>query len=164
VIEARHLLEELKANGVTHLIGVPDNGSRALYERAWDDPDLEVVLVSREGEAFAMAAGLYVGGRQPVVVIQNTGFLESGDAFRGTVFNMGIPLVAIVGYRGHGTLAPGADRVDTAATFIEPTLRAWNVPYAILRTSADRGLVSAAFASAAAASLPAAVLYTGELV
>ncbi|MEW6751721.1 MAG: thiamine pyrophosphate-binding protein [Candidatus Latescibacterota bacterium] len=164
MIEASRLLQELKANGVSHVVGVPDNGSRALFELAWADPGMCVVLVTREGEAISLASGLYVGGRQPLVLIQNTGLLESGDAFRGTAYNMGLPLVMLVGYRGLASLEPGALRIDTAATFLEPTLKAWSIPYYLLRTSADSPLISAAFATAAATSLPTAVIYPGEMV
>ena len=81
MIEASALLAEIKKNGVTHVVGVPDNGSRALYEQLWADPDIQVVLVTREGEAFALASGLYLGGAKPLVLIQNTGFFEAGLQF-----------------------------------------------------------------------------------
>ena len=163
VIEATQLLAEIRRNGVTHLVGVPDNGSRALYELAWNDPSIEVALVTREGEAFALAAGLHLGGRRPLLVLQNTGLLEAGDAFRGTTYNMGIPLVMVIGYRGYRSLEPGAERVDTAASFCEPTLKAWSIPYSMLRSSQDCALIGAAFELAASSSLPVAVLYPGEL-
>jgi sulfopyruvate decarboxylase TPP-binding subunit len=162
LIQAQALLQELRANGVTHVVGVPDNGSRALFELLWEDRHIEVILVSREGEAFALASGLYIGGRTPVVLIQNTGFLESGDAFRGTAYNMGLPMVMLVGYRGYATMRPGAPRVDTAATFFEPTLKAWNIPYSLLCTDQDLGQISAAFRKAQETSLPVAVILVEE--
>ena len=81
-----------------------------------------MILTSREGEAYGLASGLYLGGAVPLVLIQNTGFFEAGDAFRGTAFNMGLPIVMLLGYRGYKSMESGAPRVDTAATFFEPTL------------------------------------------
>ena len=164
MLQAHILLEEIKRQGITHVVGLPDNGTRALFEQLWADPDIEVVLVSREGEAFALASGLYLGGKHPLVLIQNTGFLEAGDAFRGTAYNMGIPLVMLIGYRGHKSMMPGALRVDTAATFFEPTLKAWNIPYSILFTDQDAGQIAAAFEKAAETLLPVAVLLAEETV
>lgn len=164
MVQAQGIIAELKKHGVTHVVGVPDNGSRALYEALWADPQIEVVMVSREGEAFALASGLYLGGKQPLVLIQNTGFFEAGDGFRGTAYNMQIPLVMLIGYRGYKTMEPGALRVDTAATFFEPTLTAWNIPYSILHTDDDLEQISAAFQRAAETSLPAAVLMPEETV
>ena len=156
---ARLVLEQIKKQGITHVVGLPDNGSRALFEALWTDSDVEVVGVTREGEAFAIASGLYLGGCRPLVIIQNTGLLETGDAYRGTAYNMGIPLVMILGYRGLQTMQPGASRVDSAATFFEPTLNAWGIPYSIMMKDGDvEPLMDAAFEKADATSMPAAVL------
>ena len=159
---ARLILDELKRQGVTHVVGLPDNGSRALYELLRLDPAIRVVAVCREGEAHAVASGLYVGGARPCVLIQNTGFLESGDGFRGTAHNMAVPLVSLIGYRGHASLTPGVARVDTAASFLEPTLKAWGMPYHTLATDADLPRLSGAFREAEAGSRPVAVLIVGE--
>ena len=153
------IVEEIKKQGITHVVGLPDNGSRALFEELWSDSDIEVIGVTREGEAFAIASGLYLGGCKPLVIIQNTGLFETGDAYRGTAHNMGIPLVMIVGYRGLRTMRPGAAREDSAATFLEPTLKAWDIPYSTMLEDGDvEPQVTAAFEKAAATSMPAAVL------
>ena len=146
------------------MVGVPDNGSRALFERLWAHPHIEVILTSREGEAFGLASGLYLGGATPLVLIQNTGFFEAGDAFRGTAYNMGLPLVMLVGYRGYKTMEPGAPRVDTAATFFEPTLNAWQIPYTAMHEDGDIEQIPAAFSKARETSLPTAVLIVPETV
>ncbi len=162
-MRAELIVDEIKRQGVTHIIGLPDNGARTLFEALWRDPDLEVVTVTREGEAFAIASGLYLGGKHPLVVIQNTGFFESGDAFRGMAHNMGVPLVMLLGYRGYKSLAPGSPRIDTAASFFEPTLKAWDIPYAVLASEEEvTEQIDAAFRTAASTSLPAAVLLTVE--
>lgn len=159
-MRASLIVDELRRQGVTHVVGLPDNGSRALFEALWADDGLEVVGVTREGEAVAVASGLHLGGRTPVVILQNTGFLETGDALRGTAYNMGLPIVMLVGYRGFQTM--GAQRVDTAATFFEPTLKAWDIPYSMLRDDAEvDGQIAAAFRVAREGSRPAAVLLVG---
>jgi len=162
MIQAEAVLSEIKKNGVTHVVGVPDNGSRVLYRKLWDDPGICVVPVAREGEAFALASGLFLGGKKPLVLIQNTGFYEAGDAFRGTAVNMAVPLVMIVGYRGYDTMFAAGD-ADTAATFFEPVLKAWNVPYSVMRTSEESDLISRAFSTCREISLPVAVIYPGEM-
>ncbi len=162
MVQAKLILDELRKQRITHVVGVPDNGSRVLFEQLLADPAIELILVSREGEAFGVAAGLWVGGARPLVLIQNTGFLEAGDAFRGTVYNMAIPLVMLVGYRGYKTLKPGAPRVDTAASFFEPTLKAWDIPYTLLFDDQDVDQIPAAFAKAAQTSMPAAVVLVEE--
>ena len=160
--QALLILDKLKEHGVTHAVGVPDNISRALYETLDPDPDIETIYVTREGEAFALASGLHIGGKNPIVLIQGTGFLESGDAIRGTAYAMAIPLVALIGYRGYRTLSPESKRVDSAATFLEPTLKAWEIPYFFLRTDEDVDAISSAFSAAQRGTRPTAVLLTEE--
>lgn len=141
------LLATLVRAGATHLVGLPDNGTASLFECAGAHPEVELLTVSREGEAFAIASGLWLGGRMPVVVVQNTGLLESGDSLRGTAYRMGVPLLVLVSVRGQakmedhaveiaaarargqlGSTLQRAD-VDSVALLTEATLDAWSVPY-----------------------------------
>ena len=64
--------------------------------------------------------------------------------------------------RGYKTMEPGAPRVDTAATFFEPTLKAWNIPYTAMHSDDDIDQIDAAFKKAAETSLPTAVLIVPE--
>ncbi len=159
---AQKIVDALKKQKITHAIGVPDNGSARIYELLREDPKIEVITVAREGEAFAIAAGLYIGGKKPVIIIQNTGFLESGDAFRGTVFNMQIPVVVFIGYRGYHNRDEDGKWVDSVTSFLEPTLKAWNLPYQKLETDKDLDSIAWAYAKTKETSLPAAVLLIGH--
>ena len=162
MLSAQKIIKTFEDNNVTHVVGVPDNGSRVLFEQLWEHPRIEVILTSREGEAYGLASGLYLGGAVPLVLIQNTGFFEAGDAFRGTAFNMGLPIVMLLGYRGYKSMESGAPIVDTAATFFEPTLKAWNIPYSSMHSDEDRYQISDAFDLAKKTSLPAAILMIPE--
>lgn len=161
MLTAKLIVDELKKLKITHVVGLPDNGSAAVYEILQNDSDIDLISVCREGEAFAIAAGLYVGGKRPVVLIQCTGFFESGDAIRGTVVNAKIPLVALIGYRGYHKMSRPDKWVDTAATFFEPTLKAWNITYYIMETDDDIKYIAEAFKQAEATSMPAATLIVG---
>jgi sulfopyruvate decarboxylase TPP-binding subunit len=158
MLSASKIHDALKEQGITHIVGLTDNLCRVLFQSLMDDPEIEVINVSREGEAFALASGLHLGGKKPVVLIQNTGFLESGDAFRGTSWNMKIPQVILMGYRGYKTLAPEVEKKDSVAEFTEPTLKAWNIPHYTMLNDADIRMIDAAFEQAQSTSLPVAVL------
>ena len=159
---AEKIVNELKKHRITHAIGVPDNGSARIYELLRAESGIEVITVTREGEAFAVASGLYVGGKKPVIIIQNTGFLESGDAIRGTVVNMRIPVVVFIGYRGYHNRDADGQWVDSVASFLEPTLKAWNLPYEMLEKDSDIPCISRTFKKIEETSLPAAVLLIGH--
>ena len=144
-LTARRVVDELRANGVTHVIWLVDTESRFMYDALTADPDLTIVPICREGEAMGVALGLQIGGKKPIVVIQNTGFFESGDSIRGLVLDLEMPLVMMVGYRGFHR---GQPIVDSAATFTEPVLKAWGLPYQLVETDQDVPRISAAFEEA----------------
>lgn len=158
MLSASKIIDAIKAQGVTHVVGLADNLCRVLFEGLQDEESLEIVHVSREGEVFAIASGLYLGGKKPLILIQNTGFLESGDAFRGTSWIMEIPQVMLIAYRGFKTLDPDSERRDTVAEFTEPTLKAWNIPYKTMVGDEDMPMIERAFKIAEVTSRPAAVL------
>lgn len=113
---SRRIADALLDLGMTHAVGVPENGSRFIFEYLGSSSSCQVVPVCREGEAWAIASGLWIGGKSPVMIIQNTGLLESGDAFRGTAVEMRVPLLALIGYRGYRSLS--REYPDSAATFL----------------------------------------------
>lgn len=116
--------------GLTHVVALPDS-TLGLWEPAIEaSSKLKLVRVCREGEAWAVAAGLHLGGARPLVMIQCTGLFESGDALRNTLFDYKLPLFAIIGYRSYLSEAtlPG----DTARIFAEPILKAWQLDYRLI--------------------------------
>lgn len=178
MIRAELVLQELRKWKVTHVVGLPDNTSAALIALLERDRDIRFISVTREGETFAIAAGLWMGGKTPVVLIQNTGFLESGDAFRGTAMRMRVPLLCLITYRGFRKLSrlrtaeaacmldaetlSRAD-LDSAAMVTEPTLKAWGLPFDFLQDENDLPKIACAFGQAEADSRPVALLITNDL-
>jgi sulfopyruvate decarboxylase subunit alpha len=173
MISAKLVLDELKARGVTHVVGLADNISGALVNLLAGDTSPRFIRVTREAEAFAVASGLWIGGKTAVVVAQNSGLLESGDGLRGTAQRMRIPLVCLITYRGYQgwrrrTSEAGSSRVtledlcrpdvDSAAILTEQTLKAWHIPYAHVETDADRSKIGRAFSRAARESRPVVLL------
>jgi sulfopyruvate decarboxylase subunit alpha len=169
MLTTRRMLECFKELGISHVVGLPDNSTAALFHELADDPDIYLITVTREGEAFATAAGLWMGGQRPLVLIQNTGLLESGDALRGTLTRTRIPVVMLVSYRGYKSLPPtppnpltpddlSRREVDSVATLLEPTLRAWNVPYEILTDNSELAKLRSAAELAQAEKRPTAVI------
>ncbi len=153
------LIEEFKKNGVTHIVTIPDSETNYLYELMIEQPWLDVIPASREGETFAIALGLSIGGKVPVCLIQNTGMMESGDSIRGMALDAGFPLVMLVGYRGwnrHGVIT------DTAAKYTEPFLNAMGVNYYLVEQDEDASRISVAFEEARAQKRPVAVLVGDE--
>jgi len=71
------VMRQMKQNGVTDIVWLPDSETNWLFLLMQADPDLRLVGVTREGHACSIAAGLFAGGRKPMMLIQNTGMMES---------------------------------------------------------------------------------------
>lgn len=111
--------------GFTHVVWIPDS-----HLGTWDAalasmPQLSLIRPTREGEAVAIAAGLILGGKQPLVMIQCTGFFEAGDAVRNVVHDLGLPLKMIVGVRSWRQRQTTA---DNCPALTEPLVNAWKLP------------------------------------
>jgi sulfopyruvate decarboxylase TPP-binding subunit len=148
----------LEECGATHLITLPSTNPKHLYE-ALSVSRLRLIPVCREGESFGIAAGLYCGGHKPVIMIQNTGLMESGDSIRGLALPLGIPMPLYIGYRGYVGNAP---MTDTAAIYLEPLLKMWGISYHLLISDDDLGLIRRGYEEAYATSRPVAVLIAAK--
>jgi sulfopyruvate decarboxylase TPP-binding subunit len=117
----------LKSCGVTHVLLVPDS-ELGRWEAAFAaDPQLRLLRVCREGEAIAVAGGLLLGGKRPIVLLQCTGLFEAGDALRNVVHDLRLPVFFIVGVRSWRQHLKGPT-VDTCPRFTLPILEAWGLP------------------------------------
>jgi sulfopyruvate decarboxylase TPP-binding subunit len=157
MLEGPAVVAALKSCGITHAVWIPDSELGRWESALASDPDLQLIRVCREGEAFAVAAGLYLGGRQPIVLIQCTGLFEAGDSLRNLVHDMKLPLFAVIGVRSYFLHRQGKT-ADTCPVFTEPILRAWQIPYVLLDERATAKDLAAAYRQAQAEKRAGAAL------
>jgi len=155
---AAKTIAALKALDFTHVLMIPDSESRLLYQAIGSDPELHHLTPCREGESIAIAAGLWTGGRKPLIIIQNTGLMEAGDALRGCGLGPKVPLCLIVGWRGYSGAQAGRLPIDSAYSYTEPLLSAWGIPYWPIMGDEDLPLLERMDRTAAETSRPAAVV------
>jgi sulfopyruvate decarboxylase subunit alpha len=152
-------LATIEGLGFTDVVCIPDGESRYLFQALLAAPGIEVYQPTREGEGIAIAAGLWVGGRRPIVILQNTGLMEAGDALRGCGIGPRIPLFLLVGWRGYPGATEGQVPIDSAYPYTEPILDAWGIPHRRLMSDDDLGVIGEMASVAEDASSPAAVVY-----
>jgi len=158
-LQAASVLDQLGRCGVTHIVWLPDSETGFMYE-AIDRSPITLVPVCREGESMAVAAGLIMGGKRPVVLIQSTGFYESGDSIRGLCLDLHLPLLLMLGYRGYA--GQGRPVADSAARYLEPVLDAWGIPHYTVDSDATCRYISEAYQQAQETNHPVAVLVGKE--
>src|SRR4030088_911789 len=89
------------AAGSRDVVYVPDNPlSHVLRDFVERFRDVRLVLATREEEAFGIAAGLYLGGRRPAVMLQSSGLGNSLNAVTSLLIPYEIPALMVVSMRG----------------------------------------------------------------
>jgi sulfopyruvate decarboxylase subunit alpha len=157
MLEGPAVAAALKACGVTHVIWIPDS-TIGMWEPALRATEgLSLIRVCREGEAFAVAAGLLLGGQQPIVIIQCTGLFEAGDALRNVVHDLRLPLFVVVGVRSWYAHQK-AKTFDSCPRFAEPVMQAWKIPYVLFEERHTADDLAAAYRQARAEKRASAVL------
>ncbi|MDP2604658.1 MAG: thiamine pyrophosphate-binding protein [Deltaproteobacteria bacterium] len=93
------------------------------------------VHLCREEEGFGICAGAYLGGKNPAILLHNTGFLASANAITSLNLANQFPLLMLVSYSGYfGEQNPwSAGPGETT----ESTLNALGIRYWILRDAAE---------------------------
>ena len=132
---------------------------RALYldQTCSGDPALRLIRVCREGEAIAIAGGLCLGGKKPIVLLQCTGLFEAGDALRNFVHDLKLPLFFLIGVRSWRQHEKGQS-TDTCPRFTLPILDAWKLNYSWLEDTHTAEELSNRYRQAQAEGRAAAVL------
>lgn len=148
------IVATLETLGVTEVVWVPDS-LLAQWETALEQSiRVRLVRVCREGEAWPLAAGLHLGGRRPVVMMQTTGLFESGDGLRNALYDFNLPLFAVIGARSWLT----ENSTDSARRFAEPVLRAWDMDYRIIEHPAEKPRLAEHYRDCQKSGRPGAVL------
>ena len=91
----------LHTAGSRHVVYVPDNPlSHVVRILATRYADVKTMIATREEEAFGVAAGLYLGGARPTVLLQSSGLGNSLNALTSLLIPYQIPVLIIVSMRG----------------------------------------------------------------
>jgi sulfopyruvate decarboxylase subunit alpha len=160
---AARVCDGAHAAGITDLAYVPDNPlSFVLGDAQRRYPAIRLLLCTREEEAFGMAAGLYLGGRRPVVMLQSSGLGNSINALTTLVIPYRIPMLVVVSMRGDEGEWNAAQAPMGQA--VRPILDAIRIPHVTVSDGGDAArIVKQAAGSAFASGVPHAVLLPRKL-
>src|SRR5436189_4665005 len=125
----------LHAAGSRHVAYVPANPLshvlRIMRERY---ADVITTLATREEEAFGIAAGLYLGGARPTVMLQSSGLGNSLNALTSLLLPYRIPALIVISLRGDDGEWNAAQVPMGRA--VRPIFDAIGVPHATVETPA----------------------------
>ena len=157
-VPASTLHAAIRALGVSYVLSVPDTHQKTLLAAVTGDPQLTTLTFSTEDEAICVNAGLWIGGSEAVVMIQNVGLFAAMNALRGVAMDMRVPTCLIVGQYAREVTLPVERDPGSAIRLIEPVLQTMDVPFYRIDHEADAGVLRIAFDRSRAERRPVVVL------
>jgi phosphonopyruvate decarboxylase len=105
MIRANEVLAEAKRQAFDFFTGVPCSFLTPLINAVIGDQASDYVGAANEGEAVAIAAGAWLGGRETIVMCQNSGLGNAINPITSLNWPFRIPTLLVVTWRG----GPGLD-------------------------------------------------------
>ena len=107
VIEPEAFVDALRDRGFDFYAGVPCSLIKGVLANLTEREDLPYVPAAREDGALGIAAGAFLGGKRPVVLMQNSGLGVSFNALFSLQKMYKLPCLLIITWRGwQGNDAP----------------------------------------------------------
>ena len=156
------ILAALKAAEVRFVVAVPDlvtsDGLLWPIER---DPDLRLVRVCKEDEGVSICAAMSYCGVRALLLMQQTGLMDSLNAVRAIALDYSLPVCMMIGLQGKEPhLKPHRSRVR-GVRIIEPVLDAMGLSYRHIETPSDAAAVKDGIEAAYRDSAPHCFLLGG---
>jgi sulfopyruvate decarboxylase subunit alpha len=153
------ILRAVKAAGVEFVISVPDiTTSEGLLRPLARGAGPRLVRVCKEDEGIGICAGLSHTGKRALLLIQQTGLLDSINAVRGVAVEYSLPICMMVGLLEKEPGVPSRESKRYGVRIVEPILDAMGVAYERIEDDNDVGRIQPAIEAAYAQSRPVVML------
>ena len=163
-ISGSEILTALRRAQITHIAALPDiTTSDGLLWPISKSADFTLIRLCEEDEGISICAGLAYAGRRSVVMMQQTGLLDSLNAVQAIAIAFEQPVCLLVGLLGREPGVRPRDSEKHVVRIIEPILEAMGIEHFLIDTGSDVTRLSAAIDTAYAKSKPMVALIGGSV-
>jgi sulfopyruvate decarboxylase subunit alpha len=153
------IIREIKASRIEFVVSVPDiTTSEGLLRPLAREPAPRLIRVCKEDEGIGICAGLSYCDKRALLLIQQTGMLDSINAIRGVAVEYALPICMMVGLLQKEPGVPPRQSKRYGVRIVEPILEAMGVDYHEIETEADLAKIRPAIDGAYARSRPVVLL------
>jgi sulfopyruvate decarboxylase subunit alpha len=154
-----NIIREIVASGVEFVVSVPDiTTSEGLLRQLAQMAKPRLIRVCKEDEGVGICAGLAYTGKRSLLLIQQTGMLDSINAIRGVAVEYSLPVCMMVGLLEKEPDVRPRQSKRYGVRIVEPILDAMGIPYHEIEEDADVGLIRPAIDEAYAGAHPTVLL------
>ena len=158
-LSGESIIREIKAGGIQFVVSVPDiTTSEGLLRPLAKGTDPRLIRICKEDEGVAICAGLAFTGKRGLLLIQQTGLLDSINAIRGVAVEYQLPICMMVGLLEKEVGVPSRQSKKYGVRIVEPILEAMGIAYHEIEEQGDVAKIRPAIDQAFADSKPVVLL------
>ena len=153
------IIREINSSGIEFVISVPDiTTSEGLLRPLSKGAGPRLIRICKEDEGVAICAGLAYTGKRGLLLIQQTGLLDSINAVRGVAVEYSLPICMMVGLLEKEVGVMPRESQRYGVRIVEPILDAMGIGYHEIEQQADVTKIKPAIDAAYAGSKPTVIL------
>jgi sulfopyruvate decarboxylase TPP-binding subunit len=158
-LSGESIIQQIKASGIEFVISVPDiTTSEGLLRPLAKLQSPRLIRICKEDEGVGICAGLAHTGKRALLLIQQTGMLDSINAIRGVAVDYSLPVCMMVGLLEKEPGVPPRQSKRYGVRIVEPILDAMGIKYHEIEQQDDVVKIRPAIDEAYAQSKPVVVL------
>jgi sulfopyruvate decarboxylase subunit alpha len=153
------IIREIKAGRIEFVVSVPDiTTSEGLLRPLAREQTPRLIRVCKEDEGIGICAGLSYCDKRALLLIQQTGMLDSINAIRGVAVEYALPICMMVGLLEKEPGVPPRQSKRYGVRIVEPILEAMGITYHEIEAEGDVAKIRPAIEDAYASSRPVVLL------
>ncbi|MCV2866367.1 decarboxylase [Defluviimonas sp. WL0075] len=149
------IIAGIKSAGVREIIALPDIvTSDGLLWPISRDPDFRLTRICKEDEGVSICAAMSYNGTRAVLIMQQTGLMDSLNAIRAIGMDYKLPVVMMVGLQGKEPHLGPEQSAVYGVRIIRPVLDAMQLSHSLIEDPEDVDHIQEAIVAAYATSRP----------
>jgi sulfopyruvate decarboxylase subunit alpha len=158
-LSGQSIINEIKAANIDFVISVPDiTTSEGLLRPLAKLSNPRLVRICKEDEGVGICAGLAHTGKRGLLLIQQTGLLDSINAIRGVAVEYSLPICMMVGLLEKEVGVRPRQSTRYGVRIVEPILEAMGIAYHEIEEQADVAKIKPAIEECFKDSKPVVIL------
>ena len=159
---AGSIADAAAACGISLVASLPDGWITHVIERFGSDSRFRHVAVNREESAIGLCSGAFFGGLGALALMGASGFLTCIYALTKMNYTYQVPL--LIGITMRGRFGDQAKFHQSNALYLEPVMKAIDIPYMVIERAADIPRLGVAYRHSRTLTRPVVVGFTREVL
>ena len=149
------IIAEIKASGVREIIALPDIvTSDGLLWPLSKDAEIRLTRICKEDEGVSICGAMSYNGTRALLLMQQTGLMDSLNAIRAIGVDYELPIVMMVGLQGKEPHRSPDDSASYGVRIVRPVLDAMQLSHSLIEAPEDVSQIRGAIENAYRRSKP----------